>query len=229
MVSSPDGKQGARRPPGGRGQAAAMTQWIEVVRPQGRDLLALDAQRVSIGKAAANDVAIRSDPSVSRLHAALERFAGGWCIRDLASRNGTFVNGHRVLGERLLRSGDEIRVGRTRLVFRADEAGGHETVTQAAERPPDVTPRERDVLVALCMPLVSGDLFTEPASVREMAAALVVTEAAVKQHLLHLYDKFGLYDETPSRRARLANEAIRRGAVSVAELRPLPSATHEPP
>ena len=66
---------------------------------------------------------------------------------------------------------------------------------------------------------MSGDLFTEPASTREVAAALFVSEAAVKQHLLRLYDKFGLVNDGERRRARLANEAVRRGAVSIADLR----------
>ena len=48
------------------------------------------------------------------------------------------------------------------------------------------------MLVALCRPALDGDLFTEPASVREIAAALVVTDAAVKQHLGNLYYKFGI-------------------------------------
>src|SRR5919197_406907 len=81
------------------------------------------------------------------------------------------------------------------------------------ETPPELTRRERDVLVALCRPALGGDVFTEPASVREIAAALVVTEAAVKQHLLHLYDKFGIADTGERRRVRLAREAIRRRAV----------------
>ena len=51
------------------------------------------------------------------------------------------------------------------------------------------------------------------ASVREIAAALVVTEAAVKQHLLHLYDKFEIAETGERRRVRLAREAIRRRAV----------------
>lgn len=195
-----------------------MSRHLEVWGPRGRDLVALEGDRASVGKGASNDVVLRGDPSVSRLHAVIERFAGGWCIRDLASRNGTFVNGRRV-GEQPLSGGDEIRVGGTRLVFRTQEPERHETETQAAERPPELTPRERDVLLALCTPLVSGDLFTEPASVREMAAALVVTEAAIKQHLVHLYDKFGLYGVAAARRTRLANESLRRGAVSVAELR----------
>jgi DNA-binding NarL/FixJ family response regulator len=47
----------------------------------------------------------------------------------------------------------------------------------------------------------------------------VVSEAAVKQHLAHLYDKFGISDGGERRRVRLANEALRRGAVTIALLR----------
>ncbi len=86
--------------------------------------------------------------------------------------------------------------------------------------PPELTRRECDVLVALCHPALGGDVFTEPASVREIAAALVVTDAAVKQHLLHLYDKFGIAETGERRRVRLAQEAIRRGVVA----RPEPTA-----
>jgi FHA domain len=193
--------------------------YLEVWKPQGRDVVVLEEQRVSVGKARSNDIVLRSDPPVSRMHAVLERFAGGWCVRDLAARNGTFVNGQRLLGECQLRSGDEIRLGATRLVFRAEGLDPDETETQAARTAPPLTPREHDVLLALCLPLASGDLFTEPAPIRQIAGTLVVTEAAVKQHLLHLYDKFGIYSGTRSRRVRLANEAVRRGAVSVGELR----------
>jgi DNA-binding NarL/FixJ family response regulator len=50
-----------------------------------------------------------------------------------------------------------------------------------------------------------------------MAAELVVTEAAIKQHLINLYEKFGL-EPSGRRRVQLANEALRRGAVSTADL-----------
>jgi len=49
-----------------------------------------------------------------------------------------------------------------------------------------------------------------------------VSEAAVKFHLANLYDKFGLsehQDGAPSRRVTLAAEAIRRRAVTIADLR----------
>jgi hypothetical protein len=47
----------------------------------------------------------------------------------------------------------------------------------------------------------------------------VITQAAVKQHLVNLYDKFGVPAGESHRRARLANEALRRGAVSLTQLR----------
>jgi hypothetical protein len=86
------------------------------------------------------------------------------------------------------------------------------------EDPPELTRRERDVLVALCRPALEGDLFTEPASVREIAAALVVTDAAVKQHLGNLYYKFGIGETGERRRVTLAKEAFRRGAITADEL-----------
>lgn len=76
---------------------------------------------------------------------------------------------------------------------------------------PELTRRERDVLAALCRPLASGALMPMPATVREIAAELVVTEAAVKQHLLNLYDKLEIAEGGESRRVALAREAVRRG------------------
>ena len=78
--------------------------------------------------------------------------------------------------------------------------------------------------MVLCRPLVSDDPFPAAASVRRMAQELFVTEAAIKQHLQNLYDKFAIPTEG-ERRVRLANEAIRRGAVTLAMLRD--SGTHE--
>lgn len=83
---------------------------------------------------------------------------------------------------------------------------------------PALTRRERDVLVELCRPMLGAEAFKEPASTRRIAEALVVSDAAVKQHLLRLYDKFDVYEAAERRRVKLANEAVRRGAVSVADL-----------
>jgi DNA-binding CsgD family transcriptional regulator len=197
--------------------ALAMGGYLEVWTPAGRELVALEAGRLTLGTDPANDLALPADPTLSRLHAVLERYEAGWCVRDLGSRNGTFVNGQRIWGERPLRPGDELRVGATRLVYRGDEPVGGGT--QASEPAPELTRREREVLLVLCRTVLGGAAFTEPASIREIAEALVVTEAAVKQHLAHLYNKFGISGGGERRRVRLANEALRRGAVTMAGLR----------
>jgi pSer/pThr/pTyr-binding forkhead associated (FHA) protein len=190
---------------------------VEIWALDGVRRIDLTAGRITVGKGAANDIVL-DDPTVSRLHASLEEFAAGWCVTDFGSSNGTYLNGERIWGQQRLRHGDEIRVGRTRLVFRssADAAASR---TENEEAAPSLTARERDVLVVLCRPLLDRDLFTEPASIKEIAAELVVSEAAVKQHLANLYEKFDVGDEPAHRRTRLANEAIRRGAVAIGDLR----------
>lgn len=202
----------------------SMPSHLEVFTPSGRELVPLSGQRVTLGKAAGNVVALEHDATVSRLHAVFENLGAAWSIRDMGSRNGTYLNGEKITAERVLHSGDEVRVGKSRLIFwmvRDSAEGGREeeTVTaQPVDAPPRLTRREYDVLVVLCRPLVSDAPFPEPASVRAMAGELYVTEAAVKQHLQNLYDKFAVPAEG-DRRVRLANEALRRGAVTLAQLR----------
>jgi DNA-binding CsgD family transcriptional regulator len=195
-----------------------MTAYLEVWKPSGTELVLLESARVTIGRSSANDVSLPHDKAVSGLHAVLEQLAGGWCVQDVGSGNGTFVRGERILGMRALSHGDDLAVGRTRLVFRAAEPR-NSTRTEGAAPPPELTRRERDVLRALCRPLFGGRMFCEAASLHEIAAALVITEAAVQQHLLHLYDKFQIGPGTGNRRSQLANEAVRRGAVTLADLR----------
>jgi DNA-binding CsgD family transcriptional regulator len=198
----------------GRGSGGAVSSYVEVWDRRGRELRALDSERVTIGTLESNDVVVDSD-GVSRVHAVLEQIGDAWCVRDLGSRNGTFVNGDRIIGDRALHSGDEIVLGRLRLLFRGPRRGQE---TAAIAKPPPLTPRERDVLVALCRPLLSGDAFTEPASIRAIAGELVVSEAAVKQHLSRLYVKFDVDAGAERRRVQLANAAVARGAVRLADL-----------
>jgi pSer/pThr/pTyr-binding forkhead associated (FHA) protein len=170
---------------------------------------------MTVGTLESNDMVVDAD-GVSRVHAVFERFGDTWCVRDLGSRNGTFVNGGRIIAEQALHQGDEIVLGRLRLLFHGPARGNE---TAAIAQPPPLTPRERDVLVALCRPLLTGDAFTEPSSTRAIAAELVVSEAAVKQHLSRLYVKFDLSTRDERRRARLANAAVARGAVTLGDLR----------
>lgn len=195
--------------------AAHLTVW----RRGETDVVPLADQRVTIGRAASNDVALSWDPKVSHVHAVLERLAPGWTIRDVGSRNGTFLNGERLYTERVIRPGDELRFGDTRMIFGAVRPTTEHTTTEAAGRPPALTEREKAVLLALCRPVHSGSMLTEPATMAQIAEELVVSVSVVKKHLLRLYQKFDVHEEGYGRRGALANEAIRRGAVSLAELR----------
>jgi len=188
---------------------------LELWGQGGRELRSFDSERVTVGTDPANELIIEGT-GVSRVHAVLERFGNVWCVRDLGSRNGTRVNGERILGDHALNAGDEILLGRFRMVFRGPSRSTK--ATQAIAEPPALTPRERDVLIALCRPLLGGSAFTEPASIRSIAEALVVSEAAVKQHLTRLYAKFGVNEGEERRRVRLANAALSLGAVSYGDL-----------
>jgi hypothetical protein len=181
-----------------------------------RRALLLDGDRLIVGSAPDSDVVV-GDTSVSRIHAMLHQLNDRWFIEDCGSRNGTAVNGHLVTSLHPLRPNDEIRLGRARLIFCGQPSAGGNPTDVIAERPP-ITAREHDVLVALCRPLANGDIFTEPATVREIAAALNVSENAIKLHLTNLAIKFRI-GGTERRRSRLANAALDAGAVTLADLR----------
>ncbi|MBV8431621.1 MAG: FHA domain-containing protein [Solirubrobacterales bacterium] len=80
-------------------------------------LLALDWSgepgELLIGRHHGCDVVL-GDPSVSRRHARVVFRDGGWVLQDLASTNGTTVNGSPV-GRCQLRPGDHLRLGSKRL------------------------------------------------------------------------------------------------------------------
>lgn len=166
----------------------------------------------TIGRGRGVDVRL-DDQSVSRLHAEIVHRGPYYYLADLGlSRNGTRVNG-RPVARRVLDDGDVLTFGSARCVIgglpREDMAADAEMSRSAA---PELTRRELDVLIALCRPALSDDAFVTPATAREIAADLVVSEAAIKQHLVRLYAKFRVPEGT-NRRARLANHVITLGLV----------------
>jgi pSer/pThr/pTyr-binding forkhead associated (FHA) protein len=215
-LGRPDERARLAAPWGDASVAAA----VEIVSARRSGRIELLSERTTVGKDSENDIEL-DDPSVSQLHAVLERFSAGWCVTDLGSSNGTWLNGERIWSSRRLRHDDEIRIGKTRLVFR-EPTGAAEPGTDLQGPPPPLTARERDVLVALCRPLLAQDMFTEPVSTRTIADELDVSSAAVNSHLANLFDKFGIGADEANRRARLANDAISSGAVTIADLRGRP-------
>jgi pSer/pThr/pTyr-binding forkhead associated (FHA) protein len=75
----------------------------------------LDADVTSAGRAPDSDIFL-DDVTVSRRHAEFIRAAQGFLVRDVGSHNGTYVNRERI-EEALLGDGDEVQIGKYRLVF----------------------------------------------------------------------------------------------------------------
>ena len=73
---------------------------------------------LSLGRSASCQLVL-DDALVSRRHAQITVQADGVTIRDLASANGVFVNGERVNGDRVLRPGDRILIGKQEVMMRA--------------------------------------------------------------------------------------------------------------
>jgi DNA-binding CsgD family transcriptional regulator len=172
----------------------------------------------TVGRGGGVDISLE-DPSVSRLHAEIVRRGDHFYVSDLGlSINGTRVNG-RPIGRRVLSDGDVLSFGvaRTRVSGIPAQQDTDDTVELRRISAPDLTRREVEVLTSLCRPALQQDAFVAPATAKDIADELVVTEAAVKQHLLRLYQKFRIA-EGVNRRARLANEVISAGVV-----RPLPT------
>jgi pSer/pThr/pTyr-binding forkhead associated (FHA) protein len=148
---------------------------------------------VHVGRGPACEIALPWDTEVSRVHAILERAGGHWTlVDDGLSRNGSFVNGQRVRGRRRLANGDELAVGRTRLLFMSgsEPALTPTDATKEHERPL-LSGAQQRVLLALCKPLLE-DPFAGPASNREVAEALFLSVDTVKSHLQVLFDRFGI-------------------------------------
>jgi pSer/pThr/pTyr-binding forkhead associated (FHA) protein len=106
--------------------------------------LTLDKPVFTIGRSTASDLVL-PDVLMSRQHAQIRRGNGGVILQDLASTNGTFVNGQRLFGSCALHPGDVIRVGHTELIFQpaylepgSQMAGGQLVLTWGDSAPPVV-------------------------------------------------------------------------------------------
>lgn len=123
------GRQDEKRTGGAifsEGTGAGLAGWLKPFLPPGSaaetpQLLRLPDGRavplsgsLSVGCDGDNDVCL-ADEKLSRRHAVIEFTPAGWQVRDLGSTNGVWVNGRRIAGAQLLRPGDVIELGSSRL------------------------------------------------------------------------------------------------------------------
>lgn len=82
---------------------------------QAGDRFSLDADLTRLGRHPDSEISL-DDITVSRRHVDIERTPDGYVASDAGSLNGTYVNQERI-DRMLLRHGDELQVGKFRLVF----------------------------------------------------------------------------------------------------------------
>ncbi len=182
-------------------------------------ILALDPglQRVTIGRRELAEVSLPWDTEVSRTHALLEPLGDEWTIVDDGlSRNGSFVNGNRVIGRRRLHDRDQMCVGNTHVVFRAP----HLSEAPSTARTPgstttvQLTDMQRKILIALCRPVSSENAAT-PATNPQIGAEVHLSVDAVKAHLRLLFDRFGVGElQQNEKRTRLVSIVLAGGVLT---------------
>jgi signal transduction histidine kinase/pSer/pThr/pTyr-binding forkhead associated (FHA) protein len=114
------------------------------------------------------------DNTVSRRHAELIPKDGQWILRDLGSSNGTYINGQRVIHTYELKLGDQIRVGRSLLVF-----GAQPGVTRTSSRNVSLAGAEAG--------MDSSIMHTMPSNEDSMVLAVPEPAAAAVGNLKLLY------------------------------------------
>jgi len=80
----------------------------------------LDSDEVSTGRHPDSDIFL-DDVTVSRTHATFRREDDEFLVHDVGSLNGTYVNRERI-EQATLKTGDEVQIGKFRLVFYAGAA-----------------------------------------------------------------------------------------------------------
>ncbi|REJ67785.1 MAG: FHA domain-containing protein [Planctomycetota bacterium] len=88
------------------------SNWTDVIR-------LTPGQSFTIGRSPTNHIVIKSE-RCSREHAEVFQGSEGWTVRDLDSRNGTYVHNERITGDVLLDQDDIIRIGGAQLKFVRD-------------------------------------------------------------------------------------------------------------
>ncbi len=175
-------------------QPAARLRW------ESQERLLYPEQKVSLGRAADNDIVLH-DSKVSRNHAELEWNGTGFTLRDLSSANGTFVNGQRLVNAtRLLHDGDEIHLSKVLIYYEIMRAESTEPVALSQK---DILGQIGSRLVVSGGPDLGqeyplwGELITIGRASREATWEIRLTDRAVSRphaRLEHREDGFYLVD-----------------------------------
>jgi pSer/pThr/pTyr-binding forkhead associated (FHA) protein len=107
--------------------------------PNPGTVYALEGDQLNIGRDSSNEIPV-NDAEVSRRHARLTFQGGKFVLEDMGSTNGTFVNGQRLTGPRVLKSGEVISLGE-QIVFVYEAVDSDPGATMVSPRNIPAQPR----------------------------------------------------------------------------------------
>ncbi len=145
---------------------------------------------VTIGRAQDADIPVR-DILLSRKHCRLEPSGENWVVTDLGSKNGTYL-GYRQITRHQLKDGDELRLGRTRMTFKA---GAFEAAPAGTKRRDVVRPADPTEALA---GTVAGFLLVEPGEVEREVGAPVPQPRPPEPTAYASEDVYGMLNEIAS-------------------------------
>jgi len=174
------------------------------------------ADRCVIGRGRDCDLRL-DDNAVSRAHAVIEWRRGDLVLRDIDSDNGTQLNGEALLGQHTLRAGDEVRVGRTRLVFKLLPRSGRSAAEDTVHLDPGIA-RERVVYLGKVFDVPAGGLIIGAGVIADIR----IRGPLVRERQVHIFrddeGRFWLEHLGGWRRVLVNDRAVRRCALETGDL-----------
>ena len=172
--------------------------------------VALPEAAVTLGRDPSCEIPV-SDEAVSSAHLRIETRGPSVVVTDLDSSNGTTVNGERLRGPKRLRNGDVIQFGSHRAELALAPQILDDPTARAGASEIVLTPEERATSRALVAPyLESGVKAGRPATRKEVAAALQVSERTAQRRLAALASRLGVAGQGERGRA-LAERILELG------------------
>ena len=139
----------------------------------------LVGDRVSVGRSGAADISYPEDAGLSRQHFVFEPEGEDWAVRDLGSKNGTFVNSLPLKARLVLRPGDRITAGHITVVFAPEsKSTGPEVVIFEGED--DAAARKTSATVVTSLEVATDRTLRKGGGARASASLKAVIRAGLE-------------------------------------------------
>jgi ABC transport system ATP-binding/permease protein len=190
-----------------------------------RTPLPLVRDEYTIGRGEENTVRL-TERNISRRHATLRQEPSGWVIADTSSRNGSYVNGVRLVGEHAVSEGDIVQVGDYRLAFTDEEQAATSTDPTKASTVPGAGSAavKPDRLVVVVGPEPGQEFLIQTAVVsigRAPELDLAIAHASVSRVHAEIHalggGRYEIIDKASANGVRVNGSLLKRGLLEAGD------------